>query len=142
MFQGFGNPGIQLPDFNTLPAIVILNTDPIYLPGEHWCVACFKKDKSCDFFDPYGVAPTAYAFGPVILDACHKGIRYNEKMVQGLLSKTCGHHCLFFALKYARGKKPEDIMQLYACNNAVKNDNMVFEYIKKVRGSTIATIIE
>lgn len=141
-FQGFSSPDLPLPKIRRLPAIFILNTAPSWSGGEHWCVACFAKDGTCDFFDPYARSPDDYGFTHQLLFSCKKEIRFNTIPVQGILAKTCGHHCLFFALKYARNKKPEFIMNMYDKNNIRKNDNMVYEYLKRTCGSIIATIEE
>lgn len=142
LFKGFGNPDTPLPNLHPLPSIIILNTAPISSPGEHWCVACFANDGSCNFFDPFGLSPLLYGFGTALLTACKIGIRFSKIPVQGILSKTCAHHCLFFALKYARGYTPDQIMHFYSSNNSVSNDNMVFEYIRRKSGSILATIVE
>jgi hypothetical protein len=141
MFAGFSSPDLPIPTLKKLPAIVFLNTALSYTPGEHWCVACFAKDGSCDFFDPYGRSPTVYYLTPGLLDACMKEIRFNKTRVQGDLAKTCGHHGLFFAFKYSRGYSPDTIMNLYHKDqNNRGNDNMVFHFLQHICGSIIATI--
>jgi hypothetical protein len=140
LFGGFSTPDIPIPKFSSLPSIVILNTALYGTAGEHWCTVCFSKNRSCDFFDPYARSPTEYGFTNTLLSACNYEIRFNEKPVQGFLSKTCGHHCLYFALKYARKDTPDSIMKSYHPFNKRSNDNMVFDYISRTAGSIIASI--
>lgn len=140
MFYGFSTPDLPIPKFKKLPALIILNTGLSNTDGEHWCVACFPKSKMCYFYDPYGRSPAFYGLDIPLLQACKRYIRYNEKEVQGMLSKTCGHHCLFFALKYGRGIKPNQIMRMYHPVNNRRNDNMVYDYVRRMSSHIIAAI--
>ena len=47
-------PSNQLPPHQTEPICYIFNSDPAHQPGEHW-MAYFQRDKTCDFFDSYGL---------------------------------------------------------------------------------------
>jgi hypothetical protein len=140
VFQGFSTPDLPMPKFTSLPALVVLNTGLFGTAGEHWCIACFAKDGSCDFFDPYARSPADYGFIPSLMKACDHEIRFNKKPVQGFLSKTCGHHCLYFALRYVRHDSPDCIMDGYHPHNRRINDNMVFDYIHRTAGSIIVAI--
>jgi hypothetical protein len=141
IFAGFSSPDLPLPVFSTRPALYVLNTGLSTSPGEHWCIACFTRDKVCYFFDPYGESPKKYILDPVLLSVSETLV-YNTKCVQGNLAKTCGHHCIFFALQYARGYTPDEIMSLYKNNATRYNDNMVYEYIRHKYGNIIARIRE
>lgn len=142
MFHGFSTPDLPLPKLKKLPSIVILNTGLSTTDGEHWCVACFRKDRTCDFFDPYGYSPSFYGFTKQLLKSCQKFIRFNEKPVQGFLSKTCGHHSIFFALKYSRGYDPDEIMACYHPVNRRFNDNMVYAYLIQKSDHVIASVAD
>ena len=141
IFAGFCSPDLPLPVYEGRPALYILNTGLSTSPGEHWCVACFPKNSNvCYFFDPFGHSPNKYMFSASLLEMCNK-IVFNKKVVQGELAKTCGHHCLFFALKYARGHEPNTIMAMYKSSDSQRqNDNMVYEYIRHKYGGIIARI--
>lgn len=140
LFNGFCSPDLPLPPLKKVPAIIVLNTAPSWSSGEHWCIACFNHDKSCIFFDPYGKSPDFYKFTKNLMNICEKEIRFNTLPVQGYLSKTCGHHCLFFALHFARGIKPNEIMSFYDEYNKRKNDNMVFDFIRTHSGNILSKI--
>lgn len=140
IFKGFCSPDLPFPKVRKGPAIFVLNTAPSWTRGEHWCIACLRSDKSCIFFDPYGKSPDAYQFTDRLLKICEKKIQYNILPVQGNLSKTCGHHCIFFALHFARKVEPETIMTFYDVHNKRKNDNMVFDFIRLHAGNILAAI--
>ena len=132
MFKGFSCPDLPLPSINALPAIIVLNSAPSWSAGEHWCLACFDKTNLCHFYDPFGKSPDLYGFTPQLMVKCNEAIRFNRKKVQNIASKTCGHHCMYFALHYARGYSPEEIMKTYHPTDTRKNDNMVFEYLQQM----------
>jgi hypothetical protein len=136
IFVGFGNPDISVPRSNERPSVYILNTAPSSDPGEHWCVICLEE-KCCYFFDSFAQPPESYEFTD-FLKSCDD-LRYNTLQVQGVLSQTCGHHCLYFCIKYGNGKKPEEIMKSYS-KNVVLNDKMVYNFIRDNYGDVIAAI--
>lgn len=137
-FQGFGNPDLPLPEIKSYPAIFILNTAPFFSNGEHWCVVCIEKNGICYFFDPLGKSPSTYGFFDILSSHCDR-IFVNSKQVQNETSKTCGHHCIYFAKKYAYGIHPEVIMDSYS-NLQRKNDNMVYDYVRRQCGDLVASI--
>lgn len=71
---------------------IIMNTDPLSKPGQHW-VAVLKKDNKCYFFDSYGQAPTKYQ--PDLWKPFSRCER-NQKDYQQTLSTVCGDYCIFF----------------------------------------------
>jgi hypothetical protein len=134
-FQGFSSPDLPLPKIKRKPALFVLNTDDSDGPGEHWCVALIRNRNNCEFFDSYGLPPSAYNFESELLKQC-KHVSYNEFRVQGT-SPTCGHHCLFYALKRARGLSSVKIYETFYSLDLERNDRMVYNFIKKY-GDVIA----
>jgi hypothetical protein len=134
-FHGFSSPDLPLPRIRRKPALIILNTDNARGPGEHWCVALIRNRNVCEFFDSFGLPPAVYNFEAQLLKHC-QNIRYNEFKVQGS-SPTCGHHCLFYALKRGRGFTAKQICEKMYSSNTERNDRMVYNYIKQY-GDVIA----
>jgi hypothetical protein len=91
----------------------------------------------CYFFDSFAQPPESYEFTD-FLKSCDD-LRYNTLQVQGDLSQTCGHHCLYFCIEYGNGKKPEEIMKSYS-NDVALNDKMVYNFIRDNYGDVVATI--
>ena len=138
MFAGFGNPDIILPKINYFPSFVILNTDSYLGKGEHWCVICFTENKYCYFFDSFGRPPTEYNFISTLRSMCST-IRHNSRAVQGTLAETCGHHCVYFCMKLCIGWSPDKIIKSYSFSTR-KNDNMVFDFVRRKYGDIAAQI--
>jgi hypothetical protein len=84
------------------PFFLIANTDVDGQRGEHW-VAFFYLSNGClEVFDPYGLAPWAYANMCKFFSArqqLKQCTLYNKACVQSPLSNLCGLHCMFVAYK-------------------------------------------
>lgn len=142
-FSGFAHPDVciqrLLKHKTKKPQLFILNTDNSYGPGEHWCLAIFFHPSNCEFFDPLGFHPKTYGFEePLMERASH--ITFNNVRVQSFLSSTCGHHCLYYALKRARGQSPEAIIRTYNPFNFSANDKMVYNFVYHKFGPISAKI--
>lgn len=132
-FQGFAHPDVCIQKIfsskSMRPELFVLNTDVSDGPGIHWCLAIFYPPSHCEFFDPFGFHPKYYKFGPVLEDrALH--IVWNSFRVQSFLSSSCGHHCLYYALKRARGNSYDEIMKEFSPVNFAYNDQVVFKFLK------------
>ena len=87
----------QLPSLKKLQQykkwIVILNTDPISRPGQHWVLAMKPHNKNCFFFDSYGHSPAYYQ--PHLWSSLQKHCLYNKEDYQQDFSTVCGDYTLF-----------------------------------------------
>ena len=131
IWKGFLAPDVQLfgipqPPF---PHLYVVNNAPTFTGGEHWCVLIVFKH-FCEFFDPFGKSPFENGVLKSIFSHCKK-IKYNNVQYQSILAKTCGHHCIFFAMQRARGVSCKQIKQIYNETNLTQNDDMVFNFVVK-----------
>ena len=142
-YSGFAHPDVCLQRVSKHRSkknrLFVLNTDNSYGPGEHWCLAIFFQGGYCEFFDPLGLHPKTYGFDSPLLQETSL-ITYNNIRVQSLLSSTCGHHCIYYGLKCARGISPETIMRTYQPFDFSVNDKMVYNFIYQKYGPTSAKI--
>lgn len=136
-FAGLNPYDIDLPKFDTLPAIIVLNTDKLTGKGEHWCVANFLPNNACEFFDPYGILPCFHDFDKILYKRC-SSIYYNSHRVQGLFP-VCGHHCLFYILQRYWGNTPATVLNMYS-KDLIRNDLMVYKFIVENFGESFARI--
>lgn len=79
----------------------IVNSDPSNKPGTHWIA--FFMDKAnqirnnipiLEFFDSYGLPPSAYSFKPISPTVCT--VISNKYTLQSYSSNVCGHYCLMY----------------------------------------------
>ena len=77
---------------------LVVNTDPSYKPGQHWC-AFYITPSTVYFFDAYGIPPPK-SFQRLMRSRRQKKVY--ERRLQGR-GKVCGHYCMYFILAMARG---------------------------------------
>lgn len=132
-FSGFAHPDtcsqiLSKDREKSTPRFYVLNTDKSYGGGEHWCLVFFFTPSNCEFFDPLGFHPETYGFDVPLLEHASL-ITYNNVRVQSLLSSTCGHHCIYYALMRCRRRGPGDILRTYDPSSLAANDAMVFKFV-------------
>ena len=63
----------KLPDIIKLPINIIINTDPSYMPGEHWVSLSINKDCYGEYFDSLGLPPLKKKFSIIWKKIVKKG---------------------------------------------------------------------
>ena len=106
------------------PGVYVINTDPSYLPGEHW-VCLLHHPHSLYYFDPYGLPPHPNILRS--LSKCSKPLYYHRRRLQGS-GPTCGYFCIYFALTLVDRRFNLDV---FTCNHD-KNDYFVVHVVKSV----------
>ena len=90
--------------------IYIFNTHYSYQPGEHW-IGVIRTKSEINYFDSTGRDPSTYPDVAQILKLSGiKLIKWNDVLLQGFLSTTCGDYCLLFAIFWSRGCSIEDFL--------------------------------
>ena len=97
----------RIPKPVSFPCCVIANTDPSWMPGEHWVVLLVKSDGSGEFFDSFGLAPNAYGFHQWF--PTHR-VTHNPVSLQKS-EASCGYFCLYFLFHRASGLSMKHIVR-------------------------------
>lgn len=116
-------PKDKLPPRNSItryPACCIMNTDKAGQPGEHWVAYWFDSSNACEFFDSYGLAPSAFGFS-------HTCTHYNTKCIQSYDSNVCGHYCLYYLIRKSRGHSLHYITLPFDSSTPLWNDSQVLK---------------
>lgn len=127
LLWGGVHPNNHLPDKVTYPQALVFNTDPCTEPGEHWVAVYLTPDGQGEYFDSYGVPPTGRV--KRFLGQRTWNVIYNGVQLQGLLSSTCGHYCLFYLLHRCRNYSMEDIVNMFS-SDMNENDKHVRDFIE------------
>lgn len=140
LWKGFLAPDVILSGtpHSSFPQLYIVNNAPTFLGGEHWCALIIFKS-FCEFFDPLGRSPNENGVIHSFFSHCEK-IKFNNVQYQSNFAKTCGHHCIFFAMQRARGISCKKIKSMYHKTNLSQNDDMVFNFVVKHFGVFMARI--
>ena len=96
-----------LPD---RPRILVANTDPSNEPGRHWVCIRIEGGRG-EFFDSFGRRPNAL-FGRYLNRHCWLWT-YNDRQIQSVTSKFCGHYCVCYCLLRSSGIDMRKIMSSF-----------------------------
>lgn len=119
-----------------LPAAIIFNTDTSDSAGSHWLGVVVKKLPrhplpTVYFIDSFGRSPTFYSMLPY-LRHLSSDIRFFTAQLQSDYTATCGAfavYCLYYLL-YKNIGTLEDISVHLTTHNFLRNDTMVYNFIK------------
>jgi len=109
------------------PLILVCNTDPHYKCGEHWIVIFIGRADTAEYFDSYGEEPL-----PIFrryLDKFSSRWIHNEKRLQSVMSRLCGHYCIFYSLFKCLDYSMKDITNSFVENDTTLNDYMVHRFV-------------
>ena len=108
----------------------IVNTDDSSKPGEHWFAIYVPKNSPVEYFDSYGRKPQhekIYDF----IKANGKRFKYNNKIIQGDKSISCGLYSLFFIYYRTKGYTMKYFQNLFT-SNYKNNDKIVNDLYNKI----------
>ena len=121
-------PRDRLPlSITKYPSAYVCNTDPHTEDGEHWLVIYVDDCGRGEFFDSYGLPPLHKRFLKFLNVNCSSWT-FNDKQLQGLNSRVCGHYCVFYLLHRCRGVSMNTIVKMFG-NSMQDNDVLVHDAI-------------
>lgn len=126
---------LPIEPLRKLPSVVILNTHPSGMPGEHWLAIYINENSVGCFFDSFGNSPDYQGFPSEIKDFLNrnsKEVQHSIVQVQDFSSDTCGQHCLFFLYHMAKGFDYDYVLKMYS-DDFIKNDKKVKTFLKKLK---------
>ena len=112
----------QLPKNISYPAAFIFNTDPSYMSGMHWVAVYFDKSGKCSYFDSYGLQPFVNSIETFL---AKNDYQFNKLQIQGNDSNVCGHYCILFLTRCARGHTMERVVNEFNFAPAGHFDELV-----------------
>ena len=122
-------PCDQLPYDENLPLNIIINTDPSYLPGQHWVCVSINKNGFGQYFDSFGIEPFKEEILDFLDQKCTKGWRHNQVQLQNTKSITCGHYCVLYIIFMCQGLTNEEFIQKFSVIT-LDNDRRMLEMFK------------
>lgn len=113
--------------------LIIVNTHPKNMKGEHWLAFYVSRNK-LEIFDSSGsLQNRKNVFLKKYLKKNFSGvlIEFNTGYIQSFDSNICGIYCAVFGLYRARKKSFKSFLNLFDSSNLVKNDAKVMKIFKK-----------
>ena len=127
--------GARLRDFDGVfsidnlpenPHLLVCNTDPSDRPGQHWIVIYVDEEGRGDFFDSFGRRPSA-DFERYMNRHCLTW-NFNDRQLQSVVSKFCGHYCIYFCINRSRGVDMRKIVRSFTTDTGL-NDVLVHAFV-------------
>jgi hypothetical protein len=107
--------------------MLLMNTDPAFLPGKHWVCMFIPNNGPSEFFDSIGKNP--YQYSKKIVDFLGDTYLYNTVRLQPHNSDTCGLYCLYFLYHRIRNFSFMDILSSFK-KDLEYNDEIVIDFYK------------
>ena len=108
------------------PALLVCNTDPHDKPGEHWVVLYIENPSYGEYFDSFGEPPNA-PFRTFLHKHCNRWI-YTDRNLQSVISRFCGHYCIFYCIHRSRNKTINAITNMLSFDTGL-NDYLVHNFV-------------
>ena len=112
------------------PRLLVCNTDNSDKPGRHWIVIHVDEDGHGDFFDSFGRQPNDY-FERYMNRHCLSW-NFNDRQLQSVVSKFCGHYCIYFCILRCSGIDMRKIVRSFSSDTGL-NDALVHAFVCRRR---------
>ena len=121
-------PANKFPNLRSLPALIVCNTDTSSRPGEHLIVLYVDENYRREYFDSMDRFPTK-RFRTFLDVNCTAWI-WNEMQLQSVISKLCGHFCIFYCLYRCRGVDVRKVVKMFTTDTSL-NDSIINNFVYK-----------
>jgi hypothetical protein len=119
----------ELPNITMRPSVVVVNTDRASQPGRHWICMYFGEGGYGEYFDSFGLQPNIM-FERYMNIHCYAWT-FNKKQMQSLISRFCGHYCIWYCIMKFRNVSLKDITCSMSSDTGL-NDFLVHRFACKL----------
>lgn len=120
-----------LPNIKKFPAALVINTDPVSKPGEHWVSNFINKNGDGEYFDSYGFQPLHKEIMEYLNKYCAHRWCYSTVMLQSINSMTCGYYCIIYIKTRCLGYSYCNFITLFS-NQTTVNDLIVSNILNEI----------
>ena len=103
---------------------LICNCCPSTRIGEHWIAMFYERGGDVEFFDSFGLPPSAYDARVMkfLNSTATEDVMYNSVPLQAIDSDACGHYCIVYGVGRSRGDTFDKIVNELS---TLTRDNMI-----------------
>ena len=103
---------------------LICNCCPSTRIGEHWIAMFYERGGDVEFFDSFGLPPSAYDARVMkfLNSTAAEDVMYNSVPLQAIDSDACGHYCIVYGVGRSRGDTFDKIVNELS---TLTRDNMI-----------------
>lgn len=114
------------------PSAYVINTARHGGPGEHWVVVWLDRGGRGEYVDSYGLPPFHRDIETFLRRHCARGFHFSPRLLQGVLSMTCGPYCVYYVLKKSREFSMERVLSIFHPYKLWANDRKVLSIVRLV----------
>ena len=103
------------------PFALIMNTDPVDKPGQHWVAIFVDKHNNAEYFDSYGFPPLNVSVYKFFENQNVASFIHNTIQLQGVTATTCGAYCITFLKLRCQNISFNEIILLDFNDETIKN---------------------
>lgn len=124
------NLNIQICAFDRIPydmktnSAVIMNNQDHTQRGQHWLTLFKREEGIYEFWDSFGLPPSAYDLLKKHAFLRRAKIIYHTKLIQSIFSNFCGLYSIFYLKKRFRGYDMDAIVSMFGSNVKI-NDSII-----------------
>ena len=122
-------PANKIPKLRSLPALIVCNSDTSSRSGEHCIVIYVDENRRGEYFDSLDRFPTKWF--KTFLDENCTAWSWNEMQLQIVISKFCGHYCIFYCLNRCRRVDVREVAKIFSKDTSL-NDSIVHNFVCNV----------
>jgi hypothetical protein len=109
------------------PGLMVCNTDTSRERGTHWIAIYIDAERRYgEYFDSFGRKPTA-TFRDYLNRHCKHWI-FNDRQLQSVASRFCGHYCIYYCVLRCSGIDLRKIVNQFT-NDQGYNDVLVHGFV-------------
>ena len=121
-------PADKIPAL-TASSGLVANTEGHMDVGSHWIAMFVHHPQTLEFFDSYGLPPSAYGQDIENFARQFTYVKCNKKQLQSLTSNVCGHYCIYYLVKRCQGQSMDCIVRNLSVTT--HNDFQIFQFVKR-----------
>ena len=99
------------------PRLLVCNTDASDKPGQHWICMHFEDGRG-EYFDLFGQQPIANV--ERYLNRHCSSWTFNRRQLQSVISKFCGHYCIYYCMLRSRGIDMPKIVNSFTADTGTR----------------------
>lgn len=109
---------------------LIVNTDPYFKSGQHWCAIYSDASGQKEFFDSYGRPPEKNSIDiQKWISKRGDTVHYNKSQLQNANSSVCGLYCLLYLRQRLMGLTLQQFLEQFDLSHQKANDEFVMSII-------------
>jgi hypothetical protein len=122
----------------TKQAAFIINLDSSKDEGSHWVGLFFNGLSQFTYFDSFGLPPREPAILAFIKNNSNRPFVYNSRVLQDIVTNSCGLYAVYFVLKKVRGASLKLILHPFSPSPARQyiNDRLISRLTLALIGTT------